>query len=247
LINTGLVSVTFRKLTPKQVVKLVKKGGLDGIEWGGDIHVPHGDINVAREVSKITKEEGLYTAAYGSYYRVGCSNDFEAVLETAKELDAPTIRVWAGNKGSEKADENWWEKVIEESYRISEMSKKQNITISYEYHENTLTDTHQSAIKLLSKVNHPNLYTYWQPLFGTEHSLRIEGLKSVLPQISDIHVQYRSDGQTMSLSDGIELWEQYIEIIKEDKKQRTAMLEFVKDNDPEQFLKDAETLKNILK
>jgi 3-dehydroshikimate dehydratase len=44
MIHPGLVSVTFRKLTPVEVAGLVKKGGLKSIEWGGDIHVPHGDL-----------------------------------------------------------------------------------------------------------------------------------------------------------------------------------------------------------
>ena len=68
----GLVSITFRRLSPREIVKLVKKSGLEGIEWGGDVHVPHGDLSVAREVATMTQEEGLVVAAYGSYYRVGC-------------------------------------------------------------------------------------------------------------------------------------------------------------------------------
>jgi len=53
MIYTGLVSVTFRKLSPTQIVNPVSKVGLQGIEWGGDIHVPTGDIYKAREVLKI--------------------------------------------------------------------------------------------------------------------------------------------------------------------------------------------------
>ena len=41
---TGLVSVTFRDKTPAEIVSEVKKAGLDAIEWGGDVHVPHGDV-----------------------------------------------------------------------------------------------------------------------------------------------------------------------------------------------------------
>lgn len=48
---------------------------------------------------------GLRVVAYGSYYHVGCQGqegipNFEDVLETALELGAPLIRVWAGNTGS---------------------------------------------------------------------------------------------------------------------------------------------------
>jgi hypothetical protein len=44
MIRTGLVSVTFRQLSAEEIIKLVVCAGLEGIEWGGDIHVPHGDL-----------------------------------------------------------------------------------------------------------------------------------------------------------------------------------------------------------
>ena len=41
MIESGLVSITFRKLTVEKIIELVKEAGLQGIEWGGDVHVPH--------------------------------------------------------------------------------------------------------------------------------------------------------------------------------------------------------------
>ena len=101
--KTGLVSVTFRKLSPAEIVKLVAEAKLDGIEWGGDVHVPHGNLATAREVLRLTRDAGLAVAAYGSYYRAVESEEadlpFIKVLETAKELSTPTVRVCAGGKG----------------------------------------------------------------------------------------------------------------------------------------------------
>ena len=48
--KTGLVSVTFRELASREIVALVANAGLDGIEWGGDVHVPHGELSTARQV-----------------------------------------------------------------------------------------------------------------------------------------------------------------------------------------------------
>src|SRR6185312_13188931 len=100
MISPGLVSITFRALTPAEVIALARQAGLRGIEWGGDIHVPHGNGARAREVKEMTAEAGLTVAAYGSYYRAGQADSsgltFDAVLETALELGAPLIRVWAG-------------------------------------------------------------------------------------------------------------------------------------------------------
>jgi hypothetical protein len=51
--------VTFRSLEPAEIVKLADRAGLDGIEWGGDVHVPHGDVTKASEVYKMTSSMGL--------------------------------------------------------------------------------------------------------------------------------------------------------------------------------------------
>ena len=55
----GLVSVTFRKLLPHEIIDLVVKSGLSGIEWGGDVHVPHGEADTARMVKRMTLDAGL--------------------------------------------------------------------------------------------------------------------------------------------------------------------------------------------
>ena len=46
----GLVTVTFRKLDPYEIIDVCKKAGLEYTEWGGDIHVPSGDTARAAEV-----------------------------------------------------------------------------------------------------------------------------------------------------------------------------------------------------
>jgi Sugar phosphate isomerases/epimerases len=192
MIHTALVSITFRKLSPKEIITLVAKAGLNGIEWGGDIHVPHGNIERAKEVYRMTADAGLKVAAYGSYYHVGCEEQdgisFGEVLDTALELKAPTIRVWAGNRSSREADEARWMKVVDDAYRISEISKGSGITISFEYHGNTLTDTGESALRLMKSVGRDNVASYWQPPVGLDFESQIKGLKQILPWLGNIHV-----------------------------------------------------------
>ena len=38
--SLGLVSVSFRKNTPKEILEAVKEAGLSCIEWGSDAHAP---------------------------------------------------------------------------------------------------------------------------------------------------------------------------------------------------------------
>ena len=42
MIGSSLCSVTFRALTPEEVLELAARAELDAIEWGGDVHVPCG-------------------------------------------------------------------------------------------------------------------------------------------------------------------------------------------------------------
>ncbi len=243
----GLVSITFRKLKAENIVSLTAKAGLTGIEWGGDVHVPHGDVETARIVKQMTLDAGLKVAAYGSYYRFDDKLVFEDVLETALALGAPVIRIWAGHKGSAHVLENERAQIVRKSQYIAHMADKVGIKVAYEYHGNTLTDTVDSTVSLLKEVNHPNIYCYWQPLTGHSLDQRLNGIKSVSRWLTNIHVYYWDEsGTRLPLADGDLFWTRYMELIRGLPDQRYAMIEFVQRNDPEQLLKDAEYLHQLL-
>ena len=245
MLYSGLVSVTFRKLGPGEIIKLVKKAGLDGIEWGGDIHVPHGDVGKAAEVYKITEDSGLKVASYGSYYRPGGSSNnapFEAVLETAAALHAPTIRVWAGERASKDADKAYWEKVIAETRQIADLAATAGITVSFEYHPNTLTDTPDSARRLMEETAHRNVKSYWQSGADEDRGLWMAGLRSIIPWLSNVHVSCVA----IELADARDIWADYFDVLKNAAGSRFCMIEFVKGGTADQFLKDAAVLKSLL-
>src|SRR5689334_8415517 len=82
----GLCSVSFRNLSAAEVVALAKQAHLRGIEWGGDVHVPHGEVETAKAVRDLTLAAGLGVPSYGSYYVVSESEKqglhFQSVLES---------------------------------------------------------------------------------------------------------------------------------------------------------------------
>ncbi len=248
MIYPGLVSVTFRKLSPLEIVGLVRKAGLSGIEWGGDIHVPHGNSGVAREVRAMTEEAGLRVAAYGSYYRAGWSEAnglrFEQVLDSALELGAPTVRVWPGVKGSAEVDEKGREVVIEDLRRIAELAARAGVTVSTEFHGGTLTDTNESARRLLAEVNRASLLTCWQPHNGEETSECVAGLRAVAPRVGNVHVfhWWPTGAERHALAEGEARWAEFLAVLKALPGERFALLEFVQGDAPEAFLRDAATL-----
>ena len=106
MMQPGLVSVTFKESPREDVIRYAQAAELQVIEWHGETHVPHGDLKTARRVGQKTRAAGLAVAAYGSYYVLGKSEGqgltFDAVLETAEELGAPMIRVWAGERNPDE-------------------------------------------------------------------------------------------------------------------------------------------------
>jgi len=224
------------------------KAKLRAIEWGGDIHVPHGDLQRAAEVRQRTGEAGLAVSAYGSYYRIGESEanglPFERVLETAVALGAPTIRVWAGSAGSENADEQTRDAVVSESRRIAGVAAREKISVSYEHHSGTLTDTNDSAAALLEKADHPNLLTLWQPPNEASFEYCLAGLRRLLPFMTNVHVfhWWPTAADRRPLSEGAERWLPYLRTVQAAGGSHFASLEFVRDDSAEAFMEDGHTL-----
>jgi 3-dehydroshikimate dehydratase len=245
----GLVSITFRELSATQIVELCVESGLKAVEWGGDVHVPHGNISAATSVRRITEDAGLAVEAYGSYYHAAASEDeglsFDSVAETALALGAPLVRVWAGKQGSEECGDGR-SAVVDDIKRIAEIAKSRNLRVGLEFHGGTLTDTNESAMRLLKEVDDPNVLPYWQPPNDKSIDCALEGLKSMADVVYGLHVfhwDYSSGHRDVrSLSDGVATWTQYLRAVAFRPDVVWAMMEFVKDGDEDQFRADAQAL-----
>jgi sugar phosphate isomerase/epimerase len=250
---TGLVSVTFRQLSPEEIVQLARKNGLELIEWGGDVHVPPGDISRAAQVRTVTRDAGLGVAAYGSYYRIGVSEaeglSFANVLKTAAELGAPVIRVWAGNKGSDVADDTVWESVIDDARRIAAMAAAEGIKVALEFHGNTLNDTPAASRQLWHRLEGVGLLSLWQPLPTLNRADQDKSLMEVLPRLSHVHVFQWRPGPPITrhrLEEGRSEWSEWLSVIQKSGRQIPALLEFVENDDPALLPVEAATLHSLL-
>ena len=251
-IRPGLLSVTFRKRSHREVVGLAADAGLVAVEWGGDVHVPHGDLAVAGVVRRMCDDRGLAVSAYGSYLRAGDTSGtnppVNAVLDTAVALGAPTVRVWAGTRGSADTVPAERAAVVEDLARYCDAAAANGLTISTEFHGGTLTDDVASAIDLLTAVDRPNLRTFWQPPNGMAAADAVAGLNRVRPWLSNVHVfHWWPDGNVRHpLADGGDRWFPYLRAVAaltaDDGRDRYASLEFVRGDDVAQFRDDAATL-----
>lgn len=253
MLSFGLVSKTFDHKKPEEVIKIVKDAELDSIEWSGAKHVPPGDFRQAIEVAKLTKEAGLKVAAYGSYFYVGQNKikDFLVILKTAKQLQAPTIRVWANNTSSSKTDKHQWTSIVNEARCIAVLAEKESVAVAFEYHSNTLTDTNETALKLISNINHHNCFLYWQPLLQLDIEERIDGLRKILPWLKNVHVFHWTidpdSGKRIRnpLEKGLNEWQEYIKILNKSPKEHYLLLEFVVNDSILQLLEDSAVLRSF--
>lgn len=241
----GLVSVTFRELSAQEVVELAADAGLSAIEWGGDVHVPQGDVDTAEDVRTLCGKRGLDIVSYGSYFRAGDTDqgEFSDVVRTAKALGAPSIRVWAGNVGSVSATDEQRERVVSALASAVDEADAADLKVSLEFHSNTLTDTVRSTLRLLEEVDRETLTTYWQPGRGTPPMLAAEQVRALLPRLSTIHAfSWAKDGTREPLAEQEEMWAGVLNVVAADEGVHPVLLEFVAEDDPETFRADAGTL-----
>lgn len=247
----GLVSVSFRQLSVPEVAAAAAAAGLSCIEWGGDVHVPHGDLSAAREAARISSGLGLAVSAYGSYLRLGAGKSKgpspASVVETAVALGAPVIRVWAGEKGSAECSPEERAMVVEAAWELACLAESAGLIVAYEYHSNTLTDTAASARLLLEETDHPALRIFWQPPLNWSPQERLEGLRAVLPRLANVHAyHWRTAQDRRPLEEGTPEWATYLEAIRNSKKCPDVLLEFVPHDDPALLPQEAATLRRWL-
>jgi len=251
--RTGLVSVTFRQYAYKNIIKNLKFTDLSCVEWGSDIHAPYDNPEKADLIVREMAENNLVTASYGSYYRLGKSNEpeiFDMILKTAVNLAAPGIRVWGGTEGSASLDAQSRENIIRDILNIAGKAEKENIKISVEYHQNTLTDTAESALDFIKEARNQggdNIYLYWQPNQDLSFDENKRALIKICPYLTNIHVFAWEKAVRLALSEHKEIWASYIKIIKENSEaNHDLLLEFVKDDCFEQMIEDAKVLSELI-
>ncbi|WP_159945694.1 MULTISPECIES: sugar phosphate isomerase/epimerase [unclassified Nocardiopsis] len=252
MIVPGLASVTFRHLKGDEIVDLAAQARLGALEWGADVHVRPGEHAEARRLRRRCADAGLYVPTYGSYYKAGHTDpaELDPVLTTAAELGAARVRVWAGTLGSDRAAPRDRRRVAEDLRRCAVRAAAHGLAVTVEYHVESLTDTSDSATRLFSEAGgeHP-LVPHWQPREEPDTARCLEEVKALLPDLGHVHVfSWGADGFTerLPLAERADLWRPVLELLAGDGRRREAVLEFVPEDSPEAFLRDAAFLREVI-
>ncbi|WP_373414549.1 sugar phosphate isomerase/epimerase family protein [Ensifer aridi] len=248
----GLCTVTFRKIGVEKIVDLAVAARLAAIEWAGDAHVPPGDLAIARTVARLCERAGL-SASYGSYVAPPTSDlsDFMRALESAITLGASNIRIWPGTRQRDSRDYSTGERrAVAEAIRdMGAEAARHGMTVSLEYHPQSLTDDTDSARRLIDEIAHENVYLYWQPRPGLPLEEALTEIGEIGEHVSHVHVfAWDRDRNRFPLRSAADYWRTVLGAMPASRwtGRRFAMLEFVANDDPTVFLEDAATLRRLL-
>ncbi|MGI6238094.1 MAG: sugar phosphate isomerase/epimerase family protein [Christensenellales bacterium] len=239
----GLVSVTFREKTVAEICDICARAGLKAIEWGGDVHVPPGDLANARAVRARSLDAGLSICAYGSYHRIGAPMaDFMKNLDAACELGSPAIRVWLGKEGSAQTDADARAALMAQLRACCDAARARSVIVAPEFHVGTLTDAIESVRQLLDETRDvENLRFYWQPRWDWAEDARLESLALVATRLMHVHAftWWHAEGvERLALKSGAGMWKKALAMLEG----AHILLEFVREDSEDALLTDARTL-----
>jgi len=240
----GLVSVSFRNLTPMQILKAMNKAGLSVIEWGSDIHAPASDIKRLNEIKELQKEHSIACCSYGTYFRLGETPmaELEDYINAAKILEADVLRLWCGNKSGDDMTSYERKKLVSECKAAAKIAENSGVTLCMECHKKTFTENCEDAVFLMNEINSPNFRMYWQPFQWQSTEENIINARKISPYAVNIHVFNWHGADKLPLADATEDWKKYL---KEFPYSCNLLLEFMPNGTIEELSTEAESLKNI--
>ena len=246
--KTGLTSITVRQKSISEIISIAKNAHLEAIEWGSDVHCMPEDIFALQKAYSETLGAGLKISSYGSYFRIGITdtNQFSKYCKAAEILGTDVIRIWAYNKAPGEVTNKEYELCVEQAKEISDVAQAFGITVCFEYHRGTLTQTYESAVKLINDIDRENIKLYWQPNPELTFEENNHELEAVLPFTVNIHCfKWNSNNQRLPLSDGRDEWAGYIETAKKGNV-KNIILEFTADDSENNLYDDAKTLNDLI-
>jgi len=220
MIRTALSSAAFLGASADQVLDAARLSGVNAVEWSCDGFIERGDAATAADLMLKTLKAGLSIAAYSTIYRIGLHSldEFGRLLSTARNLQAPLVRLWSapGLSGCyderKKADEFF----IDQARYCGDLAGQQGITLCLSPARNSLLSNWDRSANLLTSINHPFVKLAWEPSPDLSFDDSMQRFTRLSGQIGLIVArQYSSDGTIHSLVQRDEDWSLYLDAFDE--------------------------------
>lgn len=240
----GLVSISFRKNSPQEILAAMKQAGLTCIEWGSDIHAPKDDEARLQELAALQKQYGIRCCAYGTYFRLGQTpmEELPGYIAAAKILGTDILRLWCGTKNSEEYTPEEEEELYTLCRRAAKMAEEAGVAFCLECHMNTYTNRKEAALGLMLWVNSEAFRMYWQPHQYRTTEENVAYARLLAPYTEHLHVFNWKEKEKFPLAEGKAFWKQYLACFPKDKH---LLLEFMPDGKLETLKTEAAALREI--
>ena len=240
----GLVSVSFRKQEPKEILSAASAADLSCIEWGSDVHAPCDDIARLKEIAALQSQYGITCSSYGTYFRLteNSLEELERYVQAAKALGTDVLRLWCGRKAGADMTEEERDALLSTCRRAARIAEDARVTLCLECHRKTFTENPDDAVWLMQAVNSPHFRMYWQPFQWQDANQNLENAKKIAPYAKHVHVFHWKGDQKLPLSGAIAEWQAYLSCFS---LPRTLLLEFMPGGTIEELENEALALKSI--
>ncbi len=246
MILPGLSSDTFRNLAPKRIVELVQAAGLGGIEWQDESHCPVGNLDAAARARNVTEEAGLAVISYAVDVPITSDgrNDLAVIVRTAAELGAGAIRVRAGDRPLEEADEEERDGVAARVSECVDRAEALGLMVAVGLNTYSHAATGSQAFELLQRAGTSTAQVFWHPSEQTEVETDAGDLELVSELVLGLHASgvSRTIGTSM-LSEATDRWARYLAILSNHDDDFWVCLRGVEDASVDAFYRDAQTLR----
>ena len=242
--KTALCTIAFKDRPFEHVLDLAAAAGFDGVEpWGKPDHMPDAyDSRENRRIARAIRERGLEVSQYGSYINPvsdGFEGEMAEGLDTATDLGADRIRVWAGSCGSGEATDEDWRKAISGFRRFADRAGDRGVSLVLEMHVGYLCDTPGGRMRLVDGVDRPNFHLNFQPMYTDSASRVVAAARQVAPHVATVHAQnYTAPGRNARslISDGYVDYRAVVRELSAAGFDGYLEVEFVREDDPEAAL-----------
>ena len=243
--KAGLVSISFRKHSPEEILAEMKKAGLGYIEWGSDVHAPVSDEARLLEIARLQSEMGIICSSYGTYFRLG-ENDPEEIrdyIRAAKLLGTDVLRLWAGRQSHLNITEAERERLLSDTRRVVEIAEEMGAVICLECHRNSYTEHLEGTLELLREIPSSAFQMYWQPNPDISFDENLAYLRAISDRLAHLHVFHWVGKAHLPLAGGVDEWRRYLAHLS---GEHGALLEFMPDNLLSSLSTEAKALQEII-
>lgn len=244
-VRLGVVSVSFRERTPREILTAAVQAGLSCIEWGSDRHAPCHESEKLHEIAALQRENGIVCSSYGTYFRLNETplEELESYIRAAKILGTRMLRLWCGTKSGAMMDAQERAGLLSVCRQAAAIAEARDVTLCMECHRGTFTEDPDDAVWLMRSVDSAHFRMYWQPFQWQSADENAENARKIAPYADHIHVfQWKGDDR-FPLADGLADWRRYIGAFSEPC---TLLLEFMPNGRVEELAEEAAALKRMV-